>query len=266
MRYKNYWRTISGILAVCIFIYAGHSAMQGILRKQRNALLSQEGYLSADNNETGGKEEKTKPTLSPYELKAVLKSMEEFGEEEHPELFGRQMERDEAVAVANQWIEEFYLAYIGETAKITQSEGQENIMLSFGINRPEVLDPLVEEDLYGHWTILYRTREMDLTLVLNAVTGQVLRMSADSYVPERNFMRLEYAKSKVLAAYADSLSLHGENIVETDGKYDYLQLKEDGLQAGIKDEYFAVATQKDDDTRETVIRRIGLEVFVDRYW
>ena len=88
-RCKNDWRTISGILAVCIFIYAGHSAMQGLLRKQRTELLSQEGYLSADQNETNSETQKTKTGLSPYELRAVLRSMEGFGEEEHSELFGR---------------------------------------------------------------------------------------------------------------------------------------------------------------------------------
>ena len=245
--YKKYWRTVFGVLLACGFAFASHFATQEILEKQQNKLLSQEGYFSEEKNENREENEKDRVKLSAYELKEVLRSIEGTGREEHPEPSGRQMSKEEAVAAGNRWIEEFYQVYIGEATERELEEGTKKTAAAFGVKMPESPDSLVEEDLYAYWTVIYRMRGMDITLVLNAVTGQMLRMNAVSYDAERNFRQLQYAKNSVLTAYVDSFSLHGKNIFETNGRSVFLKLEEEGIYAGM-DQDSIVTAQKDDMT------------------
>lgn len=221
--------TVFGVMLACGAALVGLFFMREFLEKKQNDILSQKGtVLAADYDENNSQNKVVPQTrLSEEELQQILMKIESTVKEEPQEPFGRQLSMKEAIVKGEQWLNKFY-----ENVKDTITEfpnKYEEITATLCKKQMDVGESILQDDLYGYWTITYRAENVEVTLLLNAVTGQVLRANMVFFHSGVDFSTI--SEEKILNSYADSFSLKRASVIQREGQTATLSLDNDNLYA-----------------------------------
>lgn len=211
---RNRILTISGILLSCMLACVGFFLMQELLLQKQEKVLSQTGIVPAVAEEWKRVESPSKSELSQEELMLVLTNMESSADEEPHEPFGQQLSMKEAIDIGIEWLEEFYIKYVvnvkyqelGTYEKATATLCKKE----FGTEQHDL-----SEELFSYWTVKYNVKDMKAELILNAVTGQVLRVKLSDVsdeLGESNLLSIN--EEELLIGYAKAFSMDTNLLVK----------------------------------------------------
>lgn len=204
-RHGTTFLNILGILGSFLIAFGGLFLVQGLLAKEETSLLSGDGQIALRQPEAIESEAfgsfSIGEALPEEELLELTKSLKESEEVWPHEPRQGQLSMVQAIQCCRAWLEDFFMPHLGaadfELAEYTascclwtpaarESDGEERPWLSC-------------------WTVTLSTQSMEATLILNAVSGQVLDASVSCSSP------IEYQNSEslitFLGEYASSFGL-----------------------------------------------------------
>lgn len=234
---KSHILSVVGILCGCLVVFAGYWTMQQMLEKRQTKLLSQGGSLmtAAEDAADAGENEDGREKLTEEELSDILfRNYVAMGKIPH-EPYGKQMTMQEAIETGQKWISAFGRSYgfpdaDGDslqfeevaaqlcTAEMPNEEEMYGITSS-GTDRKMETDgdetaesdrgTRLQESMYGYWRVAFYSTGVSVTLKINAVSGQVLRMYMETDSEYEAIEKLPLGK--ILNDYVESFALEGIN-------------------------------------------------------
>ncbi len=215
--------TILGVLLSCVLAYGGFFIMQDLLAQKQEKVLSKTSMIpmvSADNK--NGKTIR-QSKLSKKELREVLTSRQ-FNYDEPHEPFGYQLTMTEALNKAQEWLDQFCGKYI----PLVEGEFYNLNKVTAGLSEKKIseADDTVSKDLYSDWEVTYDFKEMNITLFLNAVTGQVLEARIELNTTDNNMPSFDFDTEELLKDYAASFNLKAKSIQLQNESFQYMVMEE----------------------------------------
>ena len=234
--------TLAVVVLVCLAALGGLFVMQEMLARREQRILNRSESIpivSGEGREAAGSR---KTELTPKELVSALKSMESQSGEEAHEPFGNQLSMKDAIEKGTVWLREFYGRYAGVEEEFDSFKKISAVLVA----KPED----EKNELNSYWEISYNTNYWEITLWLNAVTGQVLRAVLTSRDVQ---MSSFYYVDKFLKNYGKSFSLKAKNkisslYIDGDDRNIYAQPMNHGIYLVFTDADFMVSDRQDGKT------------------
>ena len=242
---KGVYKTILGVLLVCVLVVCELLLMRNLLNKRQEILLSQNGIIYASENRPSGTENENiqNTVLSAEELIKVVESLEIGGVGKLHEPTANQLTMKEAIEEGEKWLKLFY----DELGFAFDDEAYSKIAAKL-CEKPHVMDQSVlSDDYFSYWVIEYQGNDMEAVLYMNAVTAQVLWVKIITYPVDIDLMNAN--KGNVLRSYAESLQLDDDYFVKVGDDSAVLTFKNSGLYAFL--EVYGVDTTYSNSTDET---------------
>lgn len=207
-----------GILFAFGIAFGGLFLVYHCLVREENEFLNGGGRVEvlvqseAVSAQEAGEEEAVQALLTESQLRRVVEKWEtETGTVPH-EPWENQLSLAEAAACGREWIENFLLPNMGiEDYKLTEY----SVDCSLWAWQTDVEAGATDPE-YSYWTVRMDARDLTVRLILNAVTGQVLRAYVSS-----TFL-VEYQEEdkiqELLYAYAGSFGLEEKYILYMEGE------------------------------------------------
>lgn len=244
---KKWILTISGILVSCVFTFTGFWGMQELLVQKQEKVLSQTGMVPAIAVDWQGTDSSSKTELSKEELAQILRNLESTAEEEPHEPFGNQLTMKKAIEKGKEWMKDFYKNYIG--IGYEEFETYEKVTAVLCEKKRHTADDTIADGLYSYWTVEYIVKDIEVELVLNSVTGQVLRVKVTSYIPDKDFLSLNV--EKLFRRYAEAFLLDTDSAVKKEGNTIYVSAEDSSIYIVLRTDSIKISqVDKTGETRE----------------
>ncbi len=246
---KKAWKfefaNVFGILLAFGFAAGGLFFVKYRLEAEEMSILQRSGMVEmpvTTESEVGGSGEvqAERENLTKEQLLQVLENLHGPGEVSPHEPRSGQMSMTEAIAYGKRWAEEFFLPFFGapdygtglaegNAGTVSLSEpafglpdgytgfsGLEQFRVNCYLwerlgNQGEDRE---ENQIFSYWTVAISNQYLDLTLVLNAVTGQVLDADGVCYFPSQD--KTNKKLMELLWNYAESFGIGGNFILVED--------------------------------------------------
>ncbi len=217
MKNKRFIVNLSGVLLAFAIAFGGILAVWGRLDRERAELLSGGGEVEmparADgvaSQSIGVVDVEIKVTdLSQEELRQAVLCLEETSEKYPHEPMPGQLSMTEATRSGMGWLGGFFLPRLDGEVEIPKEYGLSCYLWAEG----QAVAGEGEADLLsGYWEVSLSAKELDAVLLLNAVTGQVLRAEIGLPYPAEEHPA-EDSLEGLLADYADSLGIETSYVI-----------------------------------------------------
>lgn len=241
---------LSALLAFGV-AFSGLWIMQYRLEKEKELLLSGKGKVMAGPFLADEEEEREavfSKKLTVSELRMVLESLE-HGEKEPHEPAKGQITMEEAIEIVEKWVKEFSENYLKLEGLSLQE--YEKISSNLCVNKSEGKVEHTQRMLYSYWTVTLEGKEIKAVVVLNAVTGQILKASLFSYLPEIDFSKAD--TEQLMDDYIDSFGLTQDEESQITNKMVYRSLEGNQFYVMVEKANVLVSIKNDyDDSYEFV--------------
>jgi hypothetical protein len=228
--------TMLGIALAFLIAFGGWAVTDALIAGKENALLSTRGSILI-NTQSGNSFGNTPPDagtpntsvpitiinnypkLNASEIYEVLVGWELPGKESPHEPTERQLNMEQAIAVAGEWLATFCgNDLIPEAAREYDktnaylalneiSEPAEMIALNPLVSFDEIRDEALLEPFCSYWTVSFSGGTIDTTLIINAGTGQIWKAEIVSKNANVNFDGI--SESELLAAFTEYIDVDG---------------------------------------------------------
>jgi hypothetical protein len=235
-------RTAFGVVLSILIVAGGWFITDGLLIKKENALLSARGGIPVNAGEGDSSHDRAPaadaseenlpilptgdyPKLNASEIYAVLDRWTLKGTPRPHEPTVGQLNMEQAIGAGEEWLTYFCQNGLIPTTALRFRETNAYLSVNI-IDETQLLmdNPRVEHDnireetllepFYSYWTVSFKGPDINVTLTINAGTGQVWRADIES-----NSAEVPYAGSanELLAAFTDYIDTDG-----TDGIIDII--------------------------------------------
>ena len=182
-RLRHFFINLLGILCALAIAFSGLFLVQGRLIGEQDKLLAGGGLMELPQIETTGTVETEDAyalnQLEEEELLQLVYSLEQKGEIRPHEPLQGQLTMIQAMDCWEVWLEEFFLPHFGLNDLLS---GEYRI--SCYLWAPETAGQDIEAaPWFSCWTVSVSNRNINATLTLSAVSGQVLDASVSCSVP-----------------------------------------------------------------------------------
>jgi hypothetical protein len=237
----NSLHTALGIILSFLITVCGWFTTEWLLTQKENTLLSARGNVpinttidvSSQNSVSAEKSPDTNshvahspvtltndyPKLTSSEIYTILSQWTLRGTQRPHEPTAGQLSMEQAIGMGREWTEYFCqnglipmeaLDFRESNAYLAVNE-VDNAQIPFDnpqVKQDEIREDTLLEPFFSYWTVVFSGADMDITLTINAGTGQVWRAEITS----RN-MDIPYTRSvnELLAAFTDYIGTDGIN-------------------------------------------------------
>jgi hypothetical protein len=168
--------TTLGIAVSFAVAFGGWTFVNGLINTKSDTLLSVTGdiYVSASRVEEESEEEPLFPTLSDYEIAAVLQSreMEWIYEQPHEPIEG-QLSMEQAIRAGEEGLNYFIEQGVIPLEFSDRGFSRVNAHLSQYLERTRSQEVQMLEPFYSFWSIAFSSERLSVEFDINAVTGQI---------------------------------------------------------------------------------------------
>ncbi len=175
--------TITAVFLSVLFAVGGWYLTSILIETKSDSLLSSSGITKSEPqvNITSASDQSKLPanaSLTYEEMLNVLKNWESPGWERYHEPAANQINMEQAIRAAKAFIKDFRKCALMSKTKIRLNNMKAVAYLCQ--NQPYENYDLILSPIYSYWLVDLRNNAIDITLTINAVTGQVWRISIDT--------------------------------------------------------------------------------------
>lgn len=211
---------IMGIVLAFGFAFGGLFLVQNMLMEEKGNLLRSGGMIEISGQDLEEEAVKIVETdaekllLTEEELIQAVENMQNLEHDAYPhEPLPGQMSMVEAIECGRKWLEDFLMPHLGAEDYIPQGY----MITSYLVAPWEDDEDGMEKQLRSYWMVALAGEDVEVELVLNAVTGQMLGTSVECHFPAECLEKEKLAE--LLEDYVESFGLEGECGVVCSEKY-----------------------------------------------
>lgn len=267
MRSKQNLYTVVGVALSFVIAFGGWALTSELINRKADALLSVTGSVkvptappTGTGEKPGDSDEETDyvwPKLTESEIVAVLQNWEAGGRERPHEPTEGQLSMEQAIDAGRTGL--FYFSEQG----IIPAELLDNSKINAYLYEYQpsgqgtgLLDPF-----YSYWTVSFSGESMDVSLTINAVTGQIWKADLSFSGINSNELKGE----QVLYVFTSNLELSSADSIKTTGNITSKGFS-DGLfyavvrvESGVKSKITMYLSTRSDDYSDDTPRMIPQE-------
>lgn len=200
---------ILGVALALGIAFGGLLLVQGRLMEEKEDLLRSGGMVEVSGKDL--EEEAVKivetevPLLTAEELACAVENLKRLEQEAYPhEPLQGQLSMVQAIERSKNWLEDFLMPRLGAEEYIPQG-----YKISCYLVAPQAEnEDGADKPLYSYWMVALGDQNMEIEMILNAVTGQVLGASARCLFSVVNLEDGTWVG--LLGDFAESFGLGGE--------------------------------------------------------